>query len=229
MTIRPWTCLLLSSFVLGACRHDTASASPDEPARDEGDAGLSVGSVEPPTSAAADSAALPTEKPPVSATAPAQQPTATPASTAAATPTVSTVAAKPEPAPEPRSLLDLPEASVTIGEVTADGLRVGEMACVVSRPLLGSLAIVASLSKQDRALDRCAARGDVVIARWTVENGRPRDVTVSGGSSAKVNACVAAAMRKVSGSLDAQCQAVLLIGAPEGADAARARLIAAAP
>lgn len=125
----------------------------------------------------------------------------------------------------PRPLVELPDATITMGEVSADGLRVAELACVVdSMPMFGALVIVASLAKQDRALDRCAPRGDAAIASWSFAKGHAKDVVVTGGGSPKIDACLTAALRKAAGPFDARCSAVLLVGAEAGADAALQRL-----
>lgn len=130
---------------------------------------------------------------------------------------------------EPSSLLRLPGATVQASMISADGLRLGELACQVeSMPLFGTLAIVASLAKHDRALDRCAVRGDATIATWTFAGGRTSDVEVSGAASAKVDACVRGVLKKIAAPFDARCSAVFLVGADTGADAGLARLQRAA-
>jgi hypothetical protein len=207
--------LLSSSIAVLAfvgCRHDAATAEPEvvtprfaatEPAASE-PAATEPAATEPAVAEPAASEPAPVE--PVAPEAPAVEP----------------------PVAAPRPLVELPGATITMGEVSADGLRVAELACVVdSMPMFGALVIVASLAKQDRALDRCAPRGDAAIASWTFAKGRAKDVVVTGGGSPKIDACLTAALRKAAGPFDARCSAVLLVGAEAGADAGLQRLRAA--
>lgn len=150
-----------------------------------------------------------------------------PAEPAAAEPTAERAAVESR-APAPASLLAIPGANVTVGTAAADGLRVAELACAVDRaPLMGTLVIIGSLAKHDAAFDRCAPKGDAAILEWRFADGRAADITVRGASSPKVDACLAAALRKVAGPFDAHCGAVLQVGKDAGADAALARLLAA--
>lgn len=210
---RPFGLLSSSLAVLAfvGCRHDTGTAEPE---------------VVTPRFAATEPAA---SEPAVAEPA-APEPAAPEPAAVEPVPVAEPVEAPPEvpPAVGPRPLVDLPGATITMGEVSADGLRVAELACVVdSMPMFGALVIVASLAKQDRALDRCAPRGDAAIASWSFANGRAKDVVVTGGGSPKIDACLTAALRKAAGPFDARCSAVLLVGAAAGADAGLQRLRAA--
>ncbi|MCA9707708.1 MAG: hypothetical protein KDK70_17795 [Myxococcales bacterium] len=127
------------------------------------------------------------------------------------------------------SLVTVPDANISIHGVEADGQRLDELACQASNlPLFGSLAVVASIAEQKRALDRCAPGGGAVAVTWTFRGGKARDVTVEHASSSRTGACVAKAMQKVVAPFEARCGAVVLLGDPTGADRALAELRAAA-
>ncbi len=138
-------------------------------------------------------------------------------------------AAPPSADPEPARFVLVPGANVSIESVEADGQRFVDLACQAdSLPLLGSLAVVASIAEHKRALDRCAPKGGAVAVTWTFRKGKARDLKVHHASSERVGACVAKTMRKVVAPFGAQCGTVVLVGDTVGADEALAQLRSAA-
>lgn len=190
---------------LAGCRHDATVVAPAEPPP------ASTATVEPPA---------PEPAPPIEP-APSPSPEAAPVEPVAPVEPAAPVAAA--------SLLAMPDANITTSDVTADGLRIAELACTVEQaPLMGTLVIIGSLAKQDRALDRCASKGDAVIVEWSFAKGRARDVVAHDAASKKVDACIAGVFRKLAGPFDARCSAVLLVGDDAGAEQGLARLRATA-
>ncbi len=122
-------------------------------------------------------------------------------------------------APTSRRASRVADANVTVDSIAADGLELRELECAVdSMPMLGTLAIVGSLAKQKRAIDRCAPRGQAFEVTWTFTSGKVADAKVSGGT-ASANACIAKAMSRAAAPLDGRCGAVLLAGKAEAAAA----------
>jgi hypothetical protein len=211
---------VLASCWLLACRHDTATERPEDSL-----GSAAVADAPPEPGAVSSEPARAVATPPADAPkieAPTTAPSAVEAPPSEPTPR--------EPAPrEPassvaRSLVAVDGANVTVGDTETEALHLTELACAVDRPLLGSLAVIAALSKQGAALDRCAARGDAAVVHWAFADGRPRDITVRGASTTKVEACIVAALKKVRSPIDARCGAVLHIGDEQGAAEAHARL-----
>lgn len=194
-----------ASCSLLACRHDAPTEAPAAP-----------------------------EPAPIEAPAAPVQPPAQPTATAEAEPAAPPIAEAPPAAPAPPaveappaappSLLAVDGANVSVTDTEADGLHLTELACALDRPLFGTLAVIGALSKQAKAFDRCAPRGDAAILHWTFANGRTSDVTIRGASSKKVETCLAAALKKVQSPMDARCGAVIHVGDEAGATEAHARL-----
>lgn len=150
------------------------------------------------------------------------------------TPEPEAIEEPPAPEPEPHeasmaSLVAVPGANVTVQEVEADGQRLAELACQADRlPLFGTLAVVASIAEQRKALSRCAPDGGAVALTWTFRGGKTREVEVEHASSARAGSCAAKVMQKVVAPFEARCGAVVLLGDPAGADRSLAELRAGA-
>lgn len=192
--------LLLASCSLFACRHDTPTEAPAAPE-------------------------------PAAVEAPAPAPAAPePVAPHVASEEIVAPTSEPEPPPveappaAPPSLLAVDGANVSVSDTEADGLHLTELACAVDRPLFGTLAVIGALSKQAKAFDRCAPRGDAAVLHWTFASGRTQDVAIRGASSQKVEACITAALKKVQSPMDARCGAVIHVGDEAGAREAHAGL-----
>ncbi len=131
-------------------------------------------------------------------------------------------AAEPAESAPPSTVPALvPDANLSIESVEADGQRLRGLACRADRlPLFGSLAVVASIAEQKRALDRCAPEGAAVALTWESREGKARGIEVRGASPSKAGSCVAKVMRKTVAPFNARCGAVVLVGEPDGADRA---------
>ncbi len=137
--------------------------------------------------------------------------------------------AEPEAADVVAALVAIPDANISVGAAETSGLRLQELACRAdNRPLFGSMALLASIGEQKRAIDRCAPKGGAVVLAWSFRDGKARDVEVQRASSKRTGECVAKAMRKVQAPFAARCAVVVLAGDAEGADEALAELRAAA-
>ena len=118
----------------------------------------------------------------------------------------------PAPAPGPAPLVE--GANVTVESIEADGLVLAELACAVEggMPILGTLAIAASLAKQKKAMDRCAPKGQAFVVTWTSAGGKVvKKPVVRGGTNAQ-NSCIALAFTRTSAPIDGTCGTVVLAG-----------------
>lgn len=165
-----------------------------------------------------------TVEPPETST---DEPSDAPSTTPDQTPPPPSDETPPPAAPSP--LFSVPGANITIDGVAADGQRLDRLECRASDlPMLGALAVVASIAEAKPALDRCAPKGAAVALTWTFEGGKARDIELAHASSPAVGRCVAKAMRRVVAPFSAQCGATVLVGDDTGADAALLELRASA-
>ena len=110
------------------------------------------------------------------------------------------------------------DANLMVESIAADGLELRELACAVDggMPLFGTLAIVATLAKQKRAIDRCAPKGQAFAVTWTFAGGKVKQPVARGGTPA-ANKCIASAVGRAAAPIEGRCGAVILAG-----DAAKA-------
>ena len=110
------------------------------------------------------------------------------------------------------------ELTTKIAEINKDGLEARSVACRMSEhglpTLNGVLAVVAS---HKESLDACAKDGAAVAVSWDFTTGRVREVKLPGNGSRKLGKCIDAALRKARMPATGTCEAVLLLGNPEGA------------
>ena len=105
------------------------------------------------------------------------------------------------------------DANLNVESIAADGLELRELACAVEggMPLFGTLAIVATLAKQKKAIDRCAPQGQAFTVTWTFAGGKVKQPVASGGT-AKANKCIATAFARAAAPIEGRCGAVVLAG-----------------
>jgi hypothetical protein len=105
------------------------------------------------------------------------------------------------------------DANLTVGSIAADGLELRELACAVEggMPLFGTLAIVATLAKQKKAIDRCAPQGQAFTVTWTFAAGKVKQPVARGGTD-KANKCIASAVGRAAAPIEGRCGAVILAG-----------------
>ena len=102
--------------------------------------------------------------------------------------------------------------------VAVNGVEMRAVHCDLnSGGLLASIGVVASVAEQKAPLDACAPAGAAVQVGWTWKDGKVADTTVQRIEGKAQASCVQAALKRTVSGIDGACQAVILIGAPEGA------------
>lgn len=115
------------------------------------------------------------------------------------------------------------ELTTAAAELGSDGLEVRGLSCRMSqqgRPALGE--VLAGVARSKPALDACAAEGAAVAVTWEFARGRVREARVKDPGSPRLANCVVAALRKAKVPTVGACEAVLLLGDPDGAKKALA-------
>ena len=198
-TSRPWKTTVLALAVVAACDAKADKAGSDEPA-----AAKSTPNDGKTAKAAPESAETPAGDSPAPAPAPSR------------------AAMTPE---DVATALKIEGANLSMGDAESDGQRIADLSCAgVERPMLGGLAILGSIAKQKASLDACAPEGDAAVVSFVAKAGKLTDLKVQGTASDEVDGCIASALQPVTSPFDATCAAILLFGAAEGADAAKAKL-----
>lgn len=110
----------------------------------------------------------------------------------------------------------LPGANVTIGSVTNDGMQLKDVSCIVKNGgsvggLLGSLTVVAGLSKKKQALDACAKGQTETRVHFFQAGGKVTKVQAE-ASDPKVKACVEKALVGAPATAEAECVATVVHG-----------------
>jgi hypothetical protein len=110
---------------------------------------------------------------------------------------------------------------VTVGTLAINGQRVRTLACDLDDGSLGgALKVVGTLAQQKAALDACAPGGGAFRVRWRFASGQVTAVDVGAASDKQAATCVASAVKLTQGPGTGQCEAVVLVGKPDRADAA---------
>ncbi len=102
-------------------------------------------------------------------------------------------------------------ANLRVGSATVDGLTVEDFACRVEGGglgLLGSAAVIGSLAKKKRSLDKCGEKGERVRVAWTAKGGR---ITKASGEG-KSATCVAKLLAKLESPVTGDCVANFVLG-----------------
>ena len=106
-------------------------------------------------------------------------------------------------------------ANLSISSMSANGLTVQDLSCkLASLGLLGALEIVGSLSSQKAALAKCEPAGGRPRVLWTLAKGHAKVSRVDNASSAAAEACITAAVGRVTSSLEGTCSVVLVLEKP---------------
>ncbi len=110
----------------------------------------------------------------------------------------------------------LPGANVTIGSVTNDGMQLKDISCIVKNGggaggLLGSLTVVAGLSKKKQALDACSKGQTETRVHFFQAGGKVTKVQAE-ASDPKVKACVEKALVGAPATTEAECAATVVHG-----------------
>ncbi|MBZ5713901.1 tetratricopeptide repeat protein [Nannocystis pusilla] len=111
------------------------------------------------------------------------------------------------------------ELTSKAAELAAGGLETRELSCRMAgqgEPALSR--VIAGVARGKDSLDSCAKDGAAVGVRWVFEDGKFRDAKFLGRVPKKLKQCVAYVLRKKAKfSRNGSCEAVLLLGDPEGA------------
>lgn len=124
--------------------------------------------------------------------------------------------AETKPAETKKDDKGLPGANVTIGSVTNDGMQLKDISCIVKNGggaggLLGSLTVVAGLSKKKQALDACAKGQTETRVHFFQAGGKVTKVQAE-ASDPKVKACVEKALVGAPATTEAECAATVVHG-----------------
>lgn len=110
------------------------------------------------------------------------------------------------------------ELTSKAAELDREGLEAKNISCRMSQlgaPALGE--VLGAVASAREALDACAKDGAAVAVWWQSEGGKMRGAKVTDKVAPKLSKCVVAALRRAAVPTDAACDAILLLGDPDGA------------
>lgn len=144
-------------------------------------------------------------------------------------PAVASAAVKPEPTPaEPPpapqassapasdpSGLDVADANISMGSVSADGFTMTNVACKSEGGGLGALmlgpAIAATIGSKKAQLRACSPKGGEARVLFTMAHGKTDHVEAK-AASPDIEKCVTKVMKTVPAPMDATCASTLQLG-----------------
>ncbi len=152
------------------------------------------------------------------ATTPAAQTTAAPVATQTAEPVVTAApTAEPTAAPTavasaaPTSTVSQPAGAPPLRPMSVGGPPLEDPPCKADGlGMLGSMIVVGSIAKKKAALNACG-KGKP-RATWTATKGAIGTVTVKADNNAKMEACVAKALKGTAAPFEGECAATLVLG-----------------
>ncbi|WAS95616.1 tetratricopeptide repeat protein [Nannocystis punicea] len=111
------------------------------------------------------------------------------------------------------------ELTTKAAELGAGGLETRDVSCRMSEQGVPALAkVIAGVAKSKDSLDSCAKEGAAIAVRWAFEDGKLREAKVVGKAPKQLKECVSYVLRKKAKyARTGTCQAVLLVGDPDGA------------
>jgi len=116
-------------------------------------------------------------------------------------------------------------ASITVEDITVDGVTVKTMQCELTQGgLMAGVSVVSALAGQKSALDACAPAGGAYKVGWTWTDGETASVAVTEASAPDTAACVNSALKAINTGVTGTCTALLLVGDAAGAEAASGAL-----
>lgn len=102
-------------------------------------------------------------------------------------------------------------------ELSLPGLEARDISCRLNERGLPSVSgVLAVVARRKEKLDACAKYGLAVNVTWEFASGRVSEAKLKGGSR-KLGKCIDSALRWVQMPSTGSCEAVLLLGDPEGA------------
>lgn len=110
----------------------------------------------------------------------------------------------------------LPGANLTIGATEADGMKLKDVSCIMKAGggvggLLGSLTVVAGVSKKKKELDACSKGETQTRVHFWQSGGKITKATAE-GSDTKINACVEKALVGAPATSEAECLTTIMHG-----------------
>ena len=116
-------------------------------------------------------------------------------------------------------------ATIQVDQMTIDGVDVRALRCELEKGgLMASVSVVAAVAGQKAALDACAPTGAASQVKWTWAGGATSSVHVAQSSAPETAACVNQAMSTITTDVVGVCEAVILSGPTEAAEAGVAAL-----
>jgi len=95
--------------------------------------------------------------------------------------------------------------------MSVDGLTLEDLACKADGlGMLGSMIVVGSISKKKTAINACG-KGKPRVT-WTATKGTIGTVTVKADNNAKMETCVAKALKGTQAPFEGECAATLVLG-----------------
>jgi len=110
------------------------------------------------------------------------------------------------------------ELTTKAAELGEGGLAARDMSCRMNKQGLPALGdVLAAVARNKDALDKCARDGAAVAVSWQFDEGEIKSAKVQDKAESKVAKCVGWTMRKTKLRGAGTCEAVLLLGDPDGA------------
>ncbi|MCA9690554.1 MAG: tetratricopeptide repeat protein [Nannocystaceae bacterium] len=111
------------------------------------------------------------------------------------------------------------QLSTSVDKLAADGLEARELSCRMDEQGPRALRdMLINVARVKRSLDRCVEGGVAVKVVWEFD-GRVEEARIRGRVSGKTSKCLADTMKRVRTGAIGRCDAVLLLGDPEAAEA----------
>ena len=121
------------------------------------------------------------------------------------------IAAAAAPAPSATGGLDVPNANISVGSITVDGLTMTDLACQAGGGLGALLAgptMAGALAKKKAALKACSPKGGTARVRWTAAGGKVTKAE-SKAATPQIEACVVKAVTSSTPPMDGTCAATI--------------------
>lgn len=119
------------------------------------------------------------------------------------------------------------ELTTAADQLSGDGLEARSVSCRMSEQGLPALgAVMSGVARHKRSLDNCAKDGAAVSVRWEFAQGRVQEAKIRGYIQKKTAKCIEATIRRARMPAIGTCQAVFLLGDPDGAAKSLAARIA---
>ncbi|MCA9637373.1 MAG: sel1 repeat family protein [Myxococcales bacterium] len=110
------------------------------------------------------------------------------------------------------------ELTSTVATIEAEGLKARDLSCQMDEQGAKALqAVLTDVAVTKGSLDNCVEEGRAVKISWSFAKGKVREAKVTGKTPKKEAACLIGVLKRVSLDETGSCNAILLVGDPEGA------------